>query len=96
MKSNTQELEKRQLKSGYKKCPACAELIKIEAKICKHCGTEQAETEAAEVSALEAETAIEVYKGQAIHQIPGGFTAMGSWFKTIEKAKKHIDANQYK
>ena len=32
-------LEQRSMDSGEnKKCPDCAELIKMQAKICKHCG----------------------------------------------------------
>jgi hypothetical protein len=94
MGSNKRELEKRQLQSGYKKCPACAELIKSEAKICKHCGTEQIEVPEAEIVSMHTEGAFEIYKDEAIHEIPGGFSAMGSWFKSIEKARSHIDKNK--
>lgn len=41
MKPNTQEIESWSIESGeLKKCPDCAELVKSEAKICKHCGNE--------------------------------------------------------
>lgn len=38
---NSQALEKRALATGeFRKCPACAELVKIDARICKHCRSE--------------------------------------------------------
>ena len=91
--ADTKELEKRQIQSGNKKCPACAEIIKAEAKLCKHCGTEQEITEEPDTAVIGADGSVEVYKGQAIHEIPGGFTAMGSWFKSIDQAKSYIDNN---
>lgn len=40
-KPNTQELESRSLASGdLKKCPNCAELVRGDARVCKHCGRE--------------------------------------------------------
>ena len=39
MKSDRQALDERALAGGdSKKCPHCAEIIKREAKVCKHCG----------------------------------------------------------
>ena len=40
MKPDTAVLERSQLSRGMKKCPFCAELIKLEANVCKHCGRE--------------------------------------------------------
>jgi hypothetical protein len=38
---NTKVVEKKQLRSGiFKKCPHCAELVKSEALVCKHCKKE--------------------------------------------------------
>ncbi|MEZ9862479.1 hypothetical protein [Vibrio breoganii] len=37
--TNEKKIEEDQLSSGtFKKCSDCAELVKIEAKVCKHCG----------------------------------------------------------
>ena len=37
---NIEGLEQQALESGNRKCPACAEMVKVEAKICKHCGND--------------------------------------------------------
>ena len=36
-KPNQQEIDKQNLAHGMKKCPHCAEIIRGEAQICKHC-----------------------------------------------------------
>lgn len=36
-----ERIEEKALANGeMKKCPSCAELVKVEAKICKHCNSE--------------------------------------------------------
>jgi hypothetical protein len=38
MRADDRAIERQQLSLGMKKCPSCAELIKQDAKVCKHCG----------------------------------------------------------
>jgi hypothetical protein len=39
MRSDVKAMERRELETGEnRKCPFCAEIVKAEAKICKHCG----------------------------------------------------------
>lgn len=46
VKPNNTSIEQKQTETGeYRKCPYCAEVVKSEAIICKHCGRDLAQTE---------------------------------------------------
>ena len=40
LKKNHAALEQAQMKEGLVKCPYCAEMVKVEAIKCKHCGSD--------------------------------------------------------
>lgn len=63
MKPDTAAIEQSKLREGMKKCPFCAELIKLEANVCKHCGR-GLNREAAERFAVEKGTVCNVVPEQ--------------------------------
>ena len=82
--------------SGLTKCPYCAEYVKVEARICKHCRSELpagfARTEfspSGPEAAKSAET--EIYRLYQIIKYPDHCTVEKERFDTVEDAKKWID-----
>ena len=38
MKPDVAGIEERRMAEGQRKCPFCAEMVKLDAKVCRHCG----------------------------------------------------------
>ena len=62
------EMEARALSEGNKKCPYCAELVKREAIICKHCRSEL-KVEVSEANETQQQTEIDRLKDKPIRQL---------------------------
>jgi hypothetical protein len=73
------------LMGAFKKCVACAELIKQEAVLCRYCSTDQ--------PAFVSDGTVEVYKEQSISEIPEGYRALNARFESVADAKSYIDNN---
>jgi hypothetical protein len=76
---NIEGLEQRALDSGNRKCPSCAEMVKVEAKVCKHCGNDL-EPYVAEVDP-NASTAAQQTIGRFV--VVGGLLVLGIIFYAI-------------
>lgn len=70
------------------KCPMCAELIKAEAKICKHCKSEVA---SAKQLAIESTTSTEIYRLYQIQIFAEHVEVLGNRFVSLDEAKAWID-----
>jgi hypothetical protein len=76
--------------SGLRKCPYCAEYVKKEAKICKHC-----RSELPSITSLESEsrsTDTEIYRLYQIEIFSDHCEVNGHRFDSVDEAKGWIDA----
>ena len=77
--------------SGLTKCPYCAELVKVEAKICKHCRGDLTQDSGKQISSANASINTELYRLYQIEIYPDHCIVEGERFDTVEDAKKWID-----
>lgn len=78
---NEGEIEDNNIRSGnYKKCPDCAELIKSEAVVCKHCGRKLNPSQKGKITAIDPE------------KISKEIINLDDWIKSIEH-EEHFFVN---
>ena len=77
--------------SGLTKCPDCAELVKVEARICKHCGGDLTIESANQNLTTGASVDTEFYRLYQIEIYPDHCIVEGKRFDTVDDAKKLID-----
>ena len=80
--------------SGLTKCPDCAELVKVEAKICKHCGSDLTLSSVNLISAATTPVDTELYRLYQIEIYSDHCIVEGNRFNNIDDAKKWIDQNK--
>lgn len=76
--------------SGLQKCPYCAEVVKVEAKLCKHCRGDLTAEAYIPVPSKPIET--ELYRLYQIEIYDDHFKVEGERFETLDDAKKWIDS----
>lgn len=88
--SDEAKFKKQGESSGLRKCPHCAEYVKQEAKICKHCRSELASTASPESKAQSLDT--EIYRLYQIEIFAGHCEVSGQRFNSVDAAKAWIDS----
>ena len=76
--------------SGLVKCPFCAEIVKAEARICKHCHSNLTEA-LGERTDTSSKVETELYRLFQIRTYSGLYEVDGNKFTTIDEAKAWID-----